>query len=43
MRYRPFGETGMAVSAVSLALTPSPAVKSQDIRDLIFEASTPSR
>jgi len=38
MRYRPFGDTGTAVSAVSLALTPSPAAKSQDVRDLIFEA-----
>jgi len=38
MRYRPFGSTGMAVSAVSLALEPAANMKSQDWRDLVFTA-----
>lgn len=38
MRYRPFGNSGMAVSAITLRLADSPRLRAADWRSLIFAA-----
>ena len=39
MRYRPFGAANMAISAVSIALTDSPLMRSKaDCRGLVYRA-----